>query len=76
MHMYSYMYHNLWVYLLLLYVLWGGKTALHYCSEHGHASIAEVLIRTGANVNAVARVSKANELKLNVKLCICSWLMD
>ena len=40
------------------------KTALHYCAEHGHASVAEVLIRAGADVNAVAGVSLMyNELK-------------
>ena len=30
---------------------------LHYCAEHGHASVAELLTRAEANVNAVDRVS-------------------
>ena len=30
---------------------------LHRCAERGHASVAEVLIRAGADVNAVDRVS-------------------
>ena len=34
-----------------------GQSALHYCAEHGHASVAEVLIRAGADVNAVDGVS-------------------
>ena len=33
------------------------QSALHYCAEHGHPSVAEVLIRAGANVNAVVSVS-------------------
>ena len=37
---------------------------LHYCAEHGHSSVAEVLIRAGADVNAVDDVSLMhNELK-------------
>ena len=40
------------------------QSALHYCAEHGHASVAEVLIRAGANVNAVNNVNLMyNELK-------------
>ena len=41
----------------LLCVLQVGKTALHYCAVHGHASVAEVLTGAGANVNAVDYVS-------------------
>ena len=32
-------------------------TALHYSAKHGHVSVAEGLIRAGADVNAVDGVS-------------------
>ena len=41
----------------LLYELWWGKSALHYCAEHGHASVADILIRAKADVNAVDNTS-------------------
>ena len=40
------------------------KTALHYGSGNGHAAVVEALIRAGANVNAVDKVSVYNAINL------------
>ena len=44
-------------FIYFMYILQGGKTALHYCSRDGHVSVVEGLIRAGADVNAVDFVS-------------------
>ena len=59
------MYCNWEVYPTCTYILQDKKTALHHCAAYGHASVVQRLIRAGADVNAVDRVSLMyNELKV------------
>ena len=34
-----------------------GRTALHYSAIYGHTEVVEILIRSGADVNALDKVS-------------------
>ena len=45
-----------------IYYMQRKKTPLHYSAENGHAAVVEGLIRAGASVNAVDRVSVYDEM--------------
>ncbi len=32
-----------------IYILQGGRTALHYAAENGHGGVAEALLKAGCN---------------------------
>ena len=47
------------------------RTPLHYGAENGHVAVVEVLIRAGADVNVVDRVSYCVAVLYHMHICTC-----